>query len=232
MLHDSIRAWTDLDPSSRFRNAAPNVIIRADTVANGEYDSMQGDDFRPGQIRRVAYFDTNDTSPTYWYQELVLYKHQAGAGSLAIYSGGASLCRGRLLGEDGAFTGAKENVSDIAGGMLSNYCNTTSYIGNGGVQSPVWAESLEEGDYIWLVRGGRYEILSDGTITAGSNLVTDNSGGTDGAAQDSVTTIASIAEIQENIMFSGKCIGQANASAAGGYADITLDLGKRVTQPS
>lgn len=236
MEHTNIRAWTDLNPGSRFRNAAPNVIIRASEISTGEYDGAEGDDFRPGVVRCAAYFDPEETSPKYWYVELVLYKHPIGAGSISLHSAGSSLCRGRFLGEDGSFTVSKNPAKDIAGGMLSHYCDTTSFISNGGSNQPTWATTLNEGDYIWLVRSGRYEALCDGAgvVTAGSNIVVDNSdgGSPDGTVQNSVTTIATLQQVEENVMYSGRCIGYANEAQSGAYADLTIDLGIRVVAPT
>lgn len=221
------RGWTDLDPSSRFRNMAPNVIILADNIANGEYDGLAGDVFNGDTSREVVYVDDDGNR---WDMVLRLHKHPTGAGSLTIHNGTASTCRGKLMGKDGAYVQDAEDVDNIAGGMLSHYCETTSLVGSSTSQQPVWSTAIAEGDHYWVVQSGKYHALADddALAAAGLNLVTGNGGGTDGAVEPSVSTIASLAEIQENITgLSGKCIGrslEAKGATTTGYVTIELDL--------
>jgi len=226
-----VTGWTDVNPDSRFRNAAPNVIITADEIANGEYDGIVGDDFNGGFERDVVY----DDGTTKYFMTLTLYVHPVGAGALSIDPAAAAATNhnGRLLGEDGAMVQDAEDVQAIAGAMLSHYAETTSEIGSSTTRQPVWSTSLAEGDAIWLVRRGYYELKSGtGAIAAGDRLVADTNV-THGFVRTSVSTIASQAQIQEVITgYGGKCVGIAvNADgAAHSMVLCKLDLPERMAR--
>lgn len=211
----NIRAWTDISPDTRFRNMAPNVIITKDMIDNGEYDSLLGDEFLGGAEREVIY----DDGTTKRQMTLTLYVHPTGAGALVINPTVvvATNHNGRLLGEDGAYVGDAEPVGAIAGALLSNYCETSSFVGSGGSTVPVWSTSLAEGDAIWLVRSGDYDLKMGTTgITPGSRIVSDISSGAStpsGCARGSTTSFGSLAQIQEQITgYGGTCIGLYESS--------------------
>ena len=228
-----VRGWTDVGPDSRFRNMVPNVIITADMIANGEYDGLLGDDFLGGFERPVIY----DDGTTKFCMVLTLYVHPVGAGALAIGPTVALATNhnGRLLGEDGAYNVDGEEVSFVAGALLSHYCETSSFVGSGTTTVPVWSTSLAEGDAIWLVRRGDYELKSGtGAVAINDQIVVDaaTTGGTLGfvrsAAALSVPPV--LAEIQEYITgYGGKCLGVAAEAdgAENSYFRCKLDLPPR-----
>ncbi len=225
--HINLRGWTDLAPSTRFRNRLPTTIILADEIDDGEWDSFLGDVHNPGMDREVVYKDEDGAR---WPMTLVLYVHPAGAGALTLTG-----ARGKFLGEDGAFTEDAEEQVDIAGGMLSHYSETSSEIGSTSAGYPVWSTALQEGDAIWLVRNGRYFALCDGvgTVADKSPVVTGNGGGTDGAIEDSVALSAPpvLAELEERWMTAaGRCIGvarEAEGATVALFADMDLHLHRR-----
>lgn len=223
----------DQDETRFFRHAPPNVILKAAAIAAGGWDLMQGDDFQPGKVRNVVY---EDSAQAKWEHEMVLYKHPAGATALVlgVRTGTAfvSSIKSKILLEVGTIATTRNDNADIAGQLLSHYSETNSAFGNtASLTEPYWATTLEEGDYIWLIRNGEVEFLADATVVANGNLCTENGGAAvAGAVGASVTTIANIAQIKENITGeSGKAVGIALAGATvGQYFRGMLLLGKRI----
>lgn len=228
MLHNDVTGWTDLDPDSRFRNSVPTTIITADEIANGEYDSLNGDVFQAGMTRKAVYKESDGTR---WPVELVLYVHPVGAGALTIRTAGASTCRGRFLSEAGAFTGAAsvKNVT-VAGGLLTQYSETTSEIGSSTSREPVWSTSIAEGDAIWVVRKGRYEALSDAAVAAEIDVQLHNASGTGRVGPANTMLTPNAAEIRAALPTGeGSCIGTSETLAAGAaaYFNIHVNLPDR-----
>lgn len=237
-LHNVVTGWTDLDDHSRFRNRIPTTMILADEIANGEWDGLLGDDFKGEVNRRVVYVDEAGNRE---YMELTLYIHPSGAGALTIRTGSTPDCRGSFITEVGALSATKPLVnSDIAGGMLSQYSETSSEIGSSTAREPVWSTTLQEGDAIWVVRRGRYLALCDGAavVNIGTNVVLDDSGGTAGAIEDAVTPNAANPTWPQIIQNSnnqlGGCIGAAietEDDSVVGFAYIDLELPRRYAAP-
>ena len=231
MEHTDVRAWTDLDPHSRFRNKSPNVIIKAAEIASGEYDSFLGDDFKPGHTRRVVYKDSSVSPPEHYVYEMILFVKPGGSGTLTIHTGSASTSKGKLMGEDGAYTGDREDTIDIAGGMLTNYCVTTSFVGSSVSQQPVWETSFEVGDAIWLVRKGRYEVLVHDTVAVDLPVVTAATAGTVDHSTTTFSATVTLGEIREQVTgVTGLCVGRcitASTGGAGTYGVIQLELPDR-----
>jgi len=233
MLVTDIRGWTDLDPNSRFRNAAPNVIISADAIANGEYDSLLGDIFTGGMERNVIY----DDGTSKFHLTLTLYVHPVGAGALDIDPSntvGLANHNGKLLAEDGDYAYDGHGNHLIAGALLSHYTATSSFIGSSTAQQPVWATSLAEGDAIWLVRRGEYELKTGtGSIAQYNRIVADESttGGVTGCVRTAGTAVATMVQIRETITgYGGDCVGIAlvNDGAEGALVRCKLDLPPRI----
>ena len=197
MSHSNHRNWTDLDDHSRFRNRPPNVVILTDDAVNGDWGDMTGDDFQPGYLRRVRYYD--QTNDRWFYYELMLYKHPTGAGAFTF---GTS--SGRMITKAGAYTTDLVDVDDIAGVLFAQYYETTSE-GSWNVAKT----TLAEGDYMWVIRNGYVEILCDENLADGDRLVAHDAGGTTGAFGKAVGTIASQAEVLEIVPIIGKSVGIA-----------------------
>lgn len=233
MLHRNVRNWTDLEDHSRFRNAIPNRIIRADEIANGEYDAVVGDAFHPGVRRKAVYIDTVPATDQRYEVDLVFYIHPVGAGAITLLAAGVSQVRGRLLDTSGAFTTTRDDAYLVAGGMLTHYTETSSFIGSSVAQEPDWATTLNEGDGIWLVESGRYEALVDAAVGAADiYMVTENGAlAVDGAVDASVGTVANQAQVQEVITgIAGKCVGRSLAASVGGYLDMILVLPQKAVR--
>ena len=233
-LHNIVTGWTDLDDHSRFRNAIPTTIITADEIANGEYDGLLGDVFKGEVNRRVVYVDESGNRQ---YLELTLYIHPVGAGAMTIRSAGVSTCRGRLVSELGDYTATKPLLNKtIAGGLLSQYSETSSEIGSSTVREPVWLDTINEGDALWIVRRGRYLALGDGAITIDTAVVADDSGASSGGVEDAAAMAGPTAgQILENLGGPhGNKVGvsvEALNNTVTGYAYIDLDLPRRFGAP-
>ena len=171
------------------------------------------------------------------YVELTLYIHPVGAGALTIRAAGVSTCRGRLVSELGDYTATKPLLNkSIAGGLLSQYSESTSEVGSSTVREPVWLDTINEGDALWVVRRGRYLALGDGAITIDTAVVADDSGASSGGVEDaSAMGTPNAAEITENLSGPhgnkvGVSVEALNATVTG-YAYIDLDLPRRFGAP-
>lgn len=235
-LHNLVTGWTDLAQSTRFRNRCPTTLILADEIANGEWDGLLGDVFKGEVNRPVVYVDEDGSR---WYMELTLYIHPVGAGALTIRSAGASTCRGKFITELGAYTTtAPIDSDDIAGGMLSQYSETSGEIGSDTVREPAWSTTIQEGDALWIVRRGRYFALSDSDAACNddANVVVDDSNGVDGAVQDAAAmSTPNAAEILQNIPgHGGQNIGrfrEDGGTTVAGFTEMDLHLPHRYSAP-
>jgi len=203
MRHNvTINSFVDLAMQSWMYH--PLQVIKAADVNDYFYESgiiVDGDDWwRTMPIRPVIY---EDDSANKYYMELVPYVHPGGAsditlGSLAYAADGKATytvtLEGRLISEAGALvpTAAGPQVAnDVAGLLFTDYF--THFTDNLKQMEHFRVLTIEEGDFLWIVRRGDVELYSSAGFTAGDilNTSTVTAGAVETAtAIDSTGTIA------------------------------------------
>jgi hypothetical protein len=187
--------FTDLDPSSKLLQ--PDVVVRAADIANRRI--IVTSDMYDGSVVRKVLYET--TAGVKYYLELVPYLHPVGAGSLEIatvaYSatGVATITPTKdnygLL-ETGALCTSGSKAREFAGFLFADYF--THATDNADQQENFRCLTIEEGDFLWLIRGGVWYVYTGDAVTSGEMLIASSA--TDGKLMDAVdfdpTSVASI----------------------------------------
>jgi len=177
-----VNQFTDLDPITHYY--PPHVIIRAADTGSAWGDKAlihtNADLWMSQPVRRVVYEDEDGNK---FYYELVPYVHPVGAGSLVLGTLATAAdgvvtyttsFTGRLLDESGVLVpiaGGPQDAIDVAGMLFSDYY--THFTDNAKQQETFRADTIEEGDFLYLVRRGDVHLdLTTVGATAGDILVT------------------------------------------------------------
>jgi len=201
-----VNGWTDLGPLSFLFQ--PNVLIRAANLA-AVSPYKETVDILDGSIKRDVFYE--DNAGNRYFHELIPYVHPQGAGSVTIGTQATAAdgsvthtttCEGKLITEAGAIaaTGSAPHDANLLAGMLfSDYY--THFDGNYAGHENFHVTTIEEGDFLWVVRRGKVQLAATGTIgSAGLFLVT--SGATDGAVAPAATinTAGTVAQYHASII--------------------------------
>lgn len=184
MRHNAlVNQFTDLDEITRYY--PPHVIIRAADVGSAWGDDAlihsSADLWMTQPVRRVIY---EDESANKYYYELVPYVHPVGAGSLqlgtvAVAADGVVTYTpdftGRLIAEAGTLVptaGGPQDAIDVAGMLFSDYY--THFTDNAKQHETFRALTIEEGDFLWVVRRGEVYLDAGAAVTDGDILNTSD----------------------------------------------------------
>lgn len=228
-----------MDESQEIWPSLPFQVIKAD---DPWYEST-AELFSQQQTRRVSYKEDDGTR---WSMELVLYKHPTGAADLTIGTQATATDgtvtytptqEGRLISETGVLVptaGAPQNGEVVAGALFADYYthfdDDYTNFDNGRVIT------IEEGDLLWVVRRGEFELDFSGAVTAGGHVVTSATVAGEvqaAAAIDTTTAITLHATLAEHLLQRGyKAIGTAMETLGGaGLGKVFLELPVRPANP-
>ena len=166
--NDKINSWTDLNEHGY--HWQPNIVIKAaEVTALKIYEDAEI--WNEGYYRKVFYED--DAANRYYY-EMIPFLMPSGAvaltiGSLSTAADGVVTytpsAEGRLLGEDGALINTSSVANDIGGMLLTDYYY--HFNDNLNQREHFRVITLEEGDFLWLVRNGTVYLDASGNCTDG-----------------------------------------------------------------
>lgn len=239
-----VNSFTDLAPQSWMRN--PHIIVRADEISTvfGEHATMiSGDDWWLTMPTRPVLYE--DASGNKYFHELVPYVHPVGAGSLTIGTLSTAADgvvtytptqEGRLLAEAGVLVpilSAPQNAIDIAGMLFADYYY--HFTDNMSQHESFRAITIEEGDFLWLVRRGDVELdggaaITDGDILNSSDVVAG--GVLPATAIDTTTAVTLFATLEDHLWGPNfHAIAQAKETTVGaGMVRAWLDLPPRFSR--
>jgi hypothetical protein len=165
--------WTDLAEHSFLRQ--PNIIVKAEDADLREIITEADLYCAGGKNRHVIY---EDSSEVRWSLELVPYLHPAGAGPITLGSIAYSAlnvatftisCEGRLINETGDLVAASEEAEDVAGLLIGDYYYHIQ--DNADLLEAHRATTIEEGDFLWLIRRGLVYLDSTAAVTNNDDLM-------------------------------------------------------------
>lgn len=221
----------------------PHILIRAAELATS-IQRIKSDAALWNQIgtRKVSYMHPTEGRIN---MELIPYIHPTGAATITIgtitTAGDGSQTytpsqEGRFLDTSGVLLPAGAtpvNSETVEGGLLTDYYLhfdlDDNGVGYGGLETGR-AVTIEAGDFLWLVRRGKFEADFSAAVTAGEPVV--SSTGTAGEVRSAVAinTVGTIAQyhttLLERTLGRGfKALGHALETLGGaGLGWILLDL--------
>lgn len=204
----------------------PNVVIKDEDV---DYSRIieTADQFalNPG-LRRYIRFITNYTTPAFREFEMVPFRMPTGAADLTLgavtYAGNVATytptLQGRLLLRTGALAGASAAVEDIAGMLLDDYFLSSE--DNISQMEKSRVTTLEEGDFLWLIKSGDVDFDTDEAVNA-NDILHIGAGGVGKVGTTAINTGGSIADYHSSLLLN--LLGAANPRAQGvGIAQATV----------
>jgi len=215
-----INSFTDLDPISHL--FPPHVVIKAADVG-----SVWGDDaliHEPADLwmaqppRLVVYEDADGNK---FEVELTPYVHPTGAADLVLgviaYAADGTATytpnfEGRFITEPGVLVptaGAPQDAIDVAGLLFTDYF--THFTDNAKQLETFRVHTIEEGDFLWLIRRGDWEPEVVGQVNDGDFLVSDGATAGRCVAAPAVNTGGTIANFYDT--FIQHVIGQPECKA-------------------
>lgn len=234
-FNDLFNRWTDLGELS-FGQVHPNTIIRAADLARHCPYSPDSALLAGGIERRVSY---ETAAGVRYILGLAPYVHPTGAGSLTIAtvaydSAGLAtvtpVTEGLMIGEDGALVpiaGAPQESGDIAGALFGDYY--THFDGNYDRRETYHALTIEEGDFLWVVRNGLFQMKYDGAApTVGKHVV--SSATTAGRVQAALlvntagTNAQLYATMLQNQYGEKQYLGLGRAAVLGAAGEVWVEL--------
>jgi hypothetical protein len=194
-MRNNTGVFTDLDPSSKLLQ--PDVVVRAADITNRRI--LVDSDMFDGSVVRKCLFET--TAGVKYYVELVPYLHPVGAGQLVLgtvaYSGtGVATYTPTKdnfgLLETGALCTSGSKAREFAGFLFADYY--THATDNADQQENFRCLTIEEGDFLWVIRGGVWYVYTGDAVVSGEMLIASSA--TDGKLMDAIdfdpTSVASI----------------------------------------
>lgn len=237
-----VNGFSDIDEHSWL--LPPNVIVpAADVAALRIYKGAEL--FDGSMVRRVWYESGASLTPTRYYYEMTPYIHPAGAGSFTLGTNATAADgvvthtpgqEGRLLGEDGALINTSSAAIDIAGALLTDYYY--NFNDNLNQREHFRALTIEEGDFLWLVRkASSFELDASGNITSGRIVIVSSTVAgeiEDGVDLDTSSVANYDTSLRKNLLRDAAPryalgVGKALAARVGaGLVAVELDLGVRL----
>lgn len=170
--NDKINSFTDLNEYSFLRQ--PHIVVRKDDIDYREIIT-EADLYLSGK-NRVCIYET--AAGVKHYLEFTPYVHPAGAAALTIGTLATSAtgvvtytptAEGRLINESGVLVPADEEASDVAGMLLTDYFY--HFTDNASQHETHRVITINEGDFLWLVRRGKVELDVSGSVSANDILM-------------------------------------------------------------
>ena len=214
-----------------FNLLPPNVVIRAAAVSSGEFN--QYSDLLNSNVDIPVVFEKTDG--TRYEFTIRLFKHPSGAGTITIatQSTGSDgrvthtpTKEGYALATDGTLLLNTDEARGIAGFLFTDYFTEETHNLEG--YENFHCTTLEEGDYYFLVVGGKWNAYSDNSPTVGRAFIGSTTAGQISMAGDFDTS--SVAALSTSLRNNNPgprnffCGTFLSAPGAAGLADVWIVL--------
>lgn len=207
----NFNGFTDLDEVGFLH--PPHVIIREDDIDyNLVYDTADRY-LATGRTRDVIY---ETSAGVKRYLKLTPYVHPAGAAALTLGSLSTSAAgvvtytpsaEGYMVSEAGVFIPvAGISSGDVAGLLFTDYYY--HFNDNLNQREHFRATQIVEGDLLWLIREGRWEVAGVGVVTDDDMLIVDTVTAGKVKSAGAINTAGTIA--QYNTSLRANTLGRAN----------------------
>lgn len=238
--NDKVNAFTDLAEHGFLHQ--PHVIIKAEDITYNLVYEEADRYLATGRTRDVIY---EDDSGNKRYLELVPYVHPVGAanitlGTLATAGSGVVTytpsAEGFMLSEAGVLIPiAGISAIDVAGVLFADYYY--NFNDNLNQREHGRATVIEEGDLLWLIRAGRWELASSAAVTDDDMLIVSTATAGKVMSAGAINTGGTIGDFNTSLRKQilgdasptyGLALAQARATiGAAGLVDADIRLPRR-----